>query len=260
MIKIKGAVEMEGMREAGRLAAELLRRCAVAVEPGVTTLEIDAVARRVCSDLNVKSAFLGYHGYPGCICISVNDEVIHGIPGPRVLNLGDVVSLDVGVVAGGWNGDNALTVTVGDVDPSVTDLLDGTEEALEAGIAAVAPGRRLSDVSAAIEKVARAHHLGIVREYVGHGIGRTLHEEPEVPNFGKPGRGPVLKEGMVICIEPMLCRGSARVDVLDDNWTVVTRDGLPAAHYEHEVAVVAGGAEVLTPRPWWGREIVRKAG
>ena len=248
MIKLKNEKAMDGMREAGRLAAELLRRCAKAVAPGMTTLEIDAVARRTCADLGVESAFLDYHGFPGCICISVNEEVIHGIPGNRVINVGDVVSLDVGVRYRGYNGDNALTLMVGVTDPAVIELVEKTEEALAAGIAAVAPGRHLSDVSAAVEKVARSASLGIVREYVGHGIGTALHEEPEVPNFGRPGHGPVLREGMVFCIEPMLNRGSAKIDVLDDGWTVVTHDGKPAAHFEHMVAVVSGGVEVLTPR------------
>lgn len=248
MIRLKNDKELDAMREAGRLAAELLRTCAKAVAPGVTTLEIDALARRTCADMGVESAFLGYRGYPGCICISVNEEVIHGIPGPRVINVGDVVSLDVGVRYRGWNGDNALTVMVGVSDPAVVELVERTEAALAAGIAAVAPGRRLSDVSAAVEKVARAARLGVVREYVGHGIGTSLHEEPEVPNFGRPGHGPVLREGMVFCIEPMLNRGTAKVDVLADGWTVVTRDGRPAAHFEHEVAVVSGGVEILTPR------------
>lgn len=248
MIKLKNEKAMDGMREAGRLAAELLRRCAKAVAPGMTTLEIDAVARRTCADLGVESAFLDYHGFPGCICISVNEEVIHGIPGNRVINVGDVVSLDVGVRYRGYNGDNALTLMVGVTDPAVIELVEKTEEALAAGIAAVAPGRHLSDVSAAVEKVARSASLGIVREYVGHGIGTALHEEPEVPNFGRPGHGPVLREGMVFCIEPMLNRGSARIDVLDDGWTVVTHDGKPAAHFEHMVAVVSGGVEILTPR------------
>ena len=248
MIKLKNEKAMDGMREAGRLAAELLRRCAKAVAPGMTTLEIDAVARKTCADLGVESAFLDYHGFPGCICISVNEEVIHGIPGNRVINVGDVVSLDVGVRYRGYNGDNALTLMVGVTDPAVIELVEKTEEALAAGIAAVAPGRHLSDVSAAVEKVARSASLGIVREYVGHGIGTALHEEPEVPNFGRPGHGPVLREGMVFCIEPMLNRGSARIDVLDDGWTVVTHDGKPAAHFEHMVAVVSGGVEILTPR------------
>ena len=248
MIRLKNDRELELLREAGRLSAELLRRCAEAVVPGVTTREIDAVARKACADMGVESAFLGYRGYPGCICISVNEEVIHGIPGGRVINVGDVVSLDGGVIYRGYNGDNARTVMVGVTDPAVVELVEQTEAALAAGIAAVAPGRRLSDVSAAVEKVARAANLGIVREYVGHGIGTALHEEPEVPNFGRPGHGPVLREGMVFCIEPMLTRGKAKIDVLGDGWTVVTRDGLPAAHAEHMVAVTAGGAEVLTPR------------
>ena len=248
MIRLRNDRELELLREAGRLSAELLRRCAEAVAPGVTTGEIDAVARKACADMGVESAFLGYHGYPGCICISVNEEVIHGIPGNRVINLGDVVSLDGGVIYRGYNGDNARTVMVGVTDPAVIELVEQTEAALAAGVAAVAPGRHLSDVSAAVEKVARAANLGIVREYVGHGIGKNLHEEPEVPNYGRPGHGPILREGMVFCIEPMLNRGKAKVDVLRDGWTVVTRDGLPSAHFEHMVAVVSGGVEILTPR------------
>ncbi len=248
MIRLKNDKELELLREAGRLSAELLRRCAEAVAPGVTTLEIDAVARRACADMGVKSAFLDYHGYPGCICISVNEEVIHGIPGGRVINVGDVVSLDGGVIYRGYNGDNARTVMVGVTDPGAIQLVEQTEAALAAGIAAVAPGSHLSDVSAAVEKVARAAGLGVVREYVGHGIGTSLHEEPEVPNFGRPGHGPILREGMVFCIEPMLTRGKAQIDVLDDGWTVVTRDGGFAAHAEHMVAITSGGVEVLTPR------------
>lgn len=248
MIKIKTSKQMEGMREAGRLAARLLKVCGDAVVPGVTTLDIDAIARQTCEEMGVESAFLNYHGYPGCVCISVNDEVIHGIPGARVIQQGDVVSLDVGVRYNGYNGDNAKTVMVGVTDPAIVELVEKTSEALMAGVEAVAPGRHLSDVSAAVEKVARSANLGIVREFVGHGIGTQLHEDPQVPNYGHPGRGPILKEGMVICIEPMLTRGSAKVEVLEDEWTVVTRDGSYAAHFEHMVAVVPGGYEILSPR------------
>jgi len=246
---IRSDREWEGMREAGRLAAEVLRVTAEAVEPGMTTLEIDAVCRKSMKDLGCTSASLGYHGYPGALCVSVNEEVIHGIPGPRVVNVGDVVSLDVCVrSANGFFGDNCKTLMVGVTDPAVIELVEGTDRALAAGIAAVRPGAHLSDVSAAVEKVAREHRLGVVREFCGHGIGRVLHESPEVLNYGRPGRGPVLKEGMVFCIEPMLTRGSARISVLDDKWTVVTNDGLFAAHSEHMIAVVPGGAEILTPR------------
>lgn len=248
MIKLKNAKALDGMREAGRLAAEVLRICREAVQPGMTTRDIDNIARKAIAGFGAESSFLNYHGYPGAICVSVNDEVIHGIPGNRIIETGDVVSLDVGVKYAGYHGDNALTVMLGVTDPGIIELVETTEKALAAGIAAVAPGRHLSDISAAVEKVARAGKCGIVREYVGHGIGTALHEEPEVPNYGRPGRGPVLKEGMVFCIEPMLNRGSARVDVLDDDWTVVTHDGQYAAHFEHMVAVVSGGVEILTPR------------
>ena len=249
MIKIKTSEELECMREAGLLAAKVLMTCVKAVEPGVTTAAIDALAAKTMKDLNCESASLGYYGYPGYICISVNEEVIHGIPSARTIKVGDVVSLDVCIrTKRGYNGDNAYTVMVGVTDPSVVELVEGTERALAAGIAAAQPGSHLSDVSAAIEKVARECRLGIVREYCGHGIGRSLHEEPEVVNYGKPGRGPVLKKGMTICIEPMLTRGSPRIAVLDDEWTVVTCDSRPAAHFEHTVAITETGNEVLTPR------------
>ena len=236
------------MREAGRLAAEVLRVCKDSVEPGMTTGDIDAICLKTIHSLGAESSTLGFCGFPGALCVSVNEEVIHGIPGKRVIHLGDVVSLDVTVKYGGYHGDNAVTVAVGAVPPETEELLAVTKAALEAGIAAAVPGRHLSDVSAAVEKVARAGGCGIVREFVGHGIGRSMHEEPQVPNFGRPGRGPILEEGMVFCIEPMLTRGSPRIEVLDDKWTVVAKDGKPAAHFEHTVAIVPGGVEILTPR------------
>lgn len=247
-ISIKKGKALAGMREAGRVAAEVLRVCRGAVAPGVTTADIDDLCLKTAHAMGAESSTLGYCGFPGSLCVSVNDEVIHGIPGPRVIRLGDIVSLDVTVNIGGYHGDNAVTIAVGEIPDETRDLLEVTRRALAAGISAAGPGRHLSDVSAAVEKVAREGRCGVVREFVGHGIGRSMHEEPQVPNFGRPGRGPILEEGMTICIEPMLTRGSSKVKVLEDGWTVVTRDGLPAAHFEHTVLITAGGAEILTPR------------
>lgn len=248
MIPIKTEDQLAGLRESGRLAAEVLRVVCAAVAPGVTTAELDAVAVRAMRERGATSAFLNYRGFPGSICVSINDEVIHGIPGPRRIELGDAVSIDVGVRYKGFCGDNAETVLVGVTDPSVIGLVETARCALAKGIDAVAPGRHVSDVSHAIELAARAGKCGVVEEFVGHGIGVELHEEPQVPNFGRPGRGAVLKTGMVFCIEPMLNRGDRKVRVLPDQWTVVTRDGQYAAHCEHMVAVVPSGVEVLTPR------------
>ena len=248
MIPIKDEEQLAGMRASGRLAAEVLREVCAAVAPGVTTGELDTLAARAIRTRGAESAFLNYRGFPGTICVSVNDEVIHGIPGPRVIALGDVVSVDVGVRYNGFCGDNAETVMVGVTDPDVIALVETARQALARGVDAVAPGRRLSDVSHAVEREARAGRCGVVEEFVGHGIGVELHEEPQVPNFGRPGRGPVLQAGMVFCIEPMLTRGGRQVRVLPDGWTVLTCDGSPAAHCEHMVAVMPGGAEVLTPR------------
>jgi methionyl aminopeptidase len=247
-IYIKSRSEIEIMRQAGKITAGARSIARQAVAAGVTTKQIDKAVHDFIVKSGAKPTFLNYGGFPGSACVSVNEEVIHGIPGPRVIKPGDIVSLDVTVKVGGYHGDNAVTVVVGEIPPAIQELVDVTKAALEAGIAAAAPGRRLSDVSAAVEKVAREGGCGIVREFVGHGIGRSMHEEPQVPNFGRPGRGPVLQEGMVFCVEPMLTRGSPKVDVLEDKWTVVARDGLPAAHFEHTIAIVPGGAEILTPR------------
>lgn len=236
------------MRHAGRIAAEVLRVTCDAVVPGITTKQLDDIALSTMESLGVKSAFLGYYGYPAQTCISINEVVIHGIPGSRTIKEGDVVSIDVGVWYNGYVGDNAKTVMVGVTDPDVIRLVTKTEEALAAGIAAIKPGARLGDVSHAVEKVATAARLGVVREFVGHGCGAAMHEDPPVPNYGPAGRGPLLKEGMVICIEPMFNLGVRHVKTLNDGWTVVTRDKKPAAHFEHMVAVTATGAEILTPR------------
>ena len=246
-IHCKNDEELAKMRVSGRLSAQVLSSVAAAVAPGVTTGDLDRLARKLIRECGGVPSFLGYHGYPGSLCVSVNDVVIHGIPGDREIKAGDIVSLDIGVKRDGFHGDNALTVAVGDVDPESRRLLDETRRALEAGIAAARPGARLSDVSAAVQAVADEARLGIVRDYVGHGIGREMHEDPQVPNFGRPGRGPELKPGMVICIEPMLNLGRGAVRVLDDGWTVVTRDGSRSAHFERMVAILGDRAEVLTP-------------
>ncbi|MDD4018152.1 MAG: type I methionyl aminopeptidase [Kiritimatiellae bacterium] len=248
MIKIplKSAADLEAMRTSCRMTAEVLSQVAAAVQPGVTTGELDALTRRLIGGMKAKPSFLGYRGYPGAICISVNDEVIHGIPGRRVVLPGDVVSLDVGVYYNGFHGDSATTVMVSVTDPDVIRLVETTKRALEAALAAAKPGGRLSDVSHAVEGIAKASGCSVVREFVGHGVGRHLHEDPQVPNYGAPGRGPVLKPGMTLAIEPMVNLGSPDVVVLDDKWTVVTRDGKPSAHFEHTVAVLEEGVEVLT--------------
>ena len=246
MIVPKTADELAAMRVSGKLAAGVLARLAAAVAPGTTTGDLDALARELLRERGATSAFLGYRGFPGAICVSVNEEVIHGIPGPRRIAAGDLVSLDVGVRYAEFVGDTATTVMVGVADPDRVRLVATTQRALEAGIAVVRAGARLSDVSHAVESAARGGGCSVVRAFVGHGVGRDLHEEPQVPNYGRPGRGPVLAAGMTFCIEPMVNLGRADVDVLDDGWTVVARDGRPSAHFEHTVAVLAGGAEVLT--------------
>jgi methionyl aminopeptidase len=246
MIPLKSAAELDAMRTSCRMTAEVLSQVAAAVLPGVTTGELDVLTRRLIEGMKAKPSFLGYRGYPAAICISINDEVIHGIPGRRVVLPGDVVSLDVGVYYKGFHGDSATTVMVGVTDPDVVRLVETTKRALAAAVAAVKPGGRLSDVSHTVESIAKASGCSVVREFVGHGVGRHLHEEPQVPNYGVPGRGPVLKPGMTLAIEPMVNLGRPEVAVLDDKWTVVTRDGKPSAHFEHTVAVLEEGVEVLT--------------
>jgi methionyl aminopeptidase len=234
------------MRASGRVAADVLARLVAAVAPGVATGDLDALARELLRDRGAASAFLGYRGFPAAICVSINEEVIHGIPGSRRIAAGDLVSLDVGVLLHGFHGDTAATVPVGVSDPDALRLLATTRRALDAGIAAVRSGARLSDVSHAVETAVDAGACSVVRDFVGHGIGRALHEEPQVPNHGRPGHGPALAAGMTFCIEPMVNLGGPAVEVLADGWTVVTRDRRPSAHFEHMVAVRPGGAEVLT--------------
>lgn len=248
MIPIKSPREIEKMRVAGRAASEILEQVSAFIRPGLTTGEVDRHAAELIAAAGCRSAFLNYRKFPGNICISVNDEVVHGIGGVRRIQYGDVVKLDVGVFKDGWVGDTAATVPVGVVDHEVSRLLQATEEALNLAIPLVREGRRLGEISAFIEETIVRHGYSVVREFVGHGVGRKLHEDPQVPNYGKRTDGPKLKAGMTLAIEPMVNMGRPAVKVLKDNWTVVTNDGLPSAHYEHTVLVTKGDPEILTVR------------
>jgi len=249
MIIIKTPAEIARMRESAQVAALVLAEVARAVSPGVTTGELDSLARERSAGYGGRSAFFGYRGYPGQICVSINEEVVHGIPGPRRIRLGDLVSLDVGVEFDGFIGDTATTVMVGVSDPAIVRLARTGEQALAAAVAAAVPGGRLSDISHAIEATATQAGYSVVHDFVGHGIGRKMHEDPQIPHFGPPGRGPRLKPGMTLAIEPMVNLGRHEVEVLADGWTVVTRDRRPSVHFEHTVALGATGAEILTCVP-----------
>jgi methionyl aminopeptidase len=246
LVVLKRAEELARMRRAGQLAARVIRGVARAVEPGVTTLELDRVAEELIRDGGGVPSFKGYRGYPASICASVDDEVVHGIPGPRVLREGMIVSIDLGVLLEGFHADVAVTVPVGQVSPEVRRLLDVTGRALEAGVAAARPGATLGDLSWAIQSVVEAAGFSAVREFAGHGIGRALHEDPQVPNVGRPGTGVALRAGMTLAIEPMVNMGGPDVSVDSDGWTVRTCDRAPSAHAEHTVAITPHGPEVLT--------------
>lgn len=246
MIPIKSPGEIERMRRACAAAEEVLRAVAALAEPGRTTAELNDAAGEFIRQHGGKSPFLGYRGYPGQVCVSLNDEVVHGIPGNRKIQYGDIVSLDVGIIVDGFVGDNATTVPVGVIKPRTAELLRVTEQSLYAGIAQARPGKRVGDISHAIQAMVESHGFSPVHEFVGHGVGRRMHEEPQIPNFGRAGAGPKLKPGMTLAIEPMINLGRPEVVVLDDKWTVVTRDGKPSAHFEHTVAVLEERAEVLT--------------
>lgn len=246
MVLRKSPEQIAHMRRAGRVVAEMHEECVRAARPGATTADLDRVARAVLERRGARSNFLGYHGFPGVACISPNEVVVHGIPGPRVLEEGDIVSIDCGAIVEGWHADAAVTVPVGRVDDRSQQLIDVTREALAAAIGQVRAGNRLGDVGAACEALVRRAGFSVVREYVGHGIGTAMHEAPDVPNHGPAGRGLRLREGLVLAIEPMVSAGDARTRVLDDGWTVVTADGSRAAHFEHTVAVTADGPEILT--------------
>lgn len=235
------------MRKAGHELAPIRDEIAQMVQPGVTTLELDRVAERRIREVGATPAFLGYHGFPGTICASINEEVVHGIPSDgRVLKEGDIVSIDIGLVHYGFVADSAVTVAVGAVSPEVQKLLDVTESALQSGIAAFQSGNRLTDISAAIQQEVEAHNFAVVREYTGHGIGRKMHEDPRILNYGEPGKGMRLRPGMVFAMEPMVNVGDWKTEVLEDKWTVVTADRKPSAHFEHTVALTEDGPEILT--------------
>ena len=248
-IDIKSKAEIDRMREACRMTAEIRDICASAVAPGVTTGEIDDLVVEYCSRHNVKASFYKYMGFPGHLCVSLNDEVIHGIPSRnRVIMPGDLVKTDVGIFKNGFHGDTSRTVAIGVTDPEVLRLVEVTKQCLAAGIAAAGPGVHLGDVGYAIEKVALDAGFGVVRDWIGHGVGRTVHEDPQVPNYGKPGTKLVLKPGMTFAIEPMISmtKKGEKTYVLDDDWTVVTADNCLSAHFEHTVAITDDGCEVLT--------------
>jgi methionyl aminopeptidase len=249
VIVCRSAAELERMREAGRLVAEVITELTGQIAPGVNTADLDALAEKRITQAGAAPAFKGYHGYPASICASINDEVIHGIPsGRRLLREGDIISLDVGASMGGYFGDSAVTLAVGQVSEEAATLLRVTEEALYKAIERARQGSRVSDIGHAVQQHVEAYGFSVVREFVGHGIGQRMHEEPQVPNYGEPGHGPRLTEGMVIAIEPMVNAGKAAVKVLGDGWTAVTRDGSLSAHFEHTVAVTAGEPWILTAR------------
>jgi len=252
MIPIKSVKEIEKMRQACRSASDILDRVSEAIRPGITTKEVDEAAADFMSEAGVKSAFLGYRlghrVFPGTICISLNDEVVHGIGSQRRIQYGDIVKLDIGVIQDGWVGDNATTVAVGVIDERTDHLLRVTEGALSRAIAVAYEGHRVGDICAEIEEEARRFGFSVVREFVGHGVGRKMHEEPQIPNYGKRGSGPKLKAGMTLAIEPMINIGTSDVRLLEDGWTVRTADGLPSAHFEHTVLITKDEPEILTWR------------
>jgi methionyl aminopeptidase len=245
-IIIKSEQEIELMRQAGRIVATVLDILKSQARPGMRTEELDIIAAKEVERLGAKPSFKGYRGYPATICVSVNDEIVHGIPGKRMLREGDIVSIDFGAIYLGYHGDAALTVGLGKVDPKAKELMETTRGALQAGIAAAHAGAKLGDVSAAIQQYAESRAFSVIREYTGHAIGREMHEEPQVPNFGIPGQGPVLRKGMTFALEPMLSAGDWHTRLSSNQWTVYTSDGSLAAHFEHTIAITDGEAEVLT--------------
>jgi methionyl aminopeptidase len=246
VIELKTPAEIDAMRRAGRVVAGLLAHLAGLVRPGVRTGQLDEAAGTYIRQAGALPAFLNYRGFPATICVSINDEVVHGIPGDRKLREGDLVSIDAGAIVDGFYSDAAVTLAAGAISPQARRLSDTTKRALDRGIAAASAGRRLSDISHAVQQVVERDGFGIVRDFVGHGIGRALHEEPPVPNFGPPNTGPRLRSGMVLAIEPMVTLGNYAVQIQSDGWTVVTKDRSLAAHFEHTVAITDHGPEVLT--------------
>ena len=248
MITFKSATELEAMRQSSRIVAAVLGELEPLIRPGLRTRDLDLYAEKRTRELGGVPAFKGYRGYPASVCVSVNDEVIHGSPSGRILQEGDIVSLDFGVLYEGFYSDSALTVPVGRTSPEAEKLIAAAERSFFKGFEQMREGRRLSDISAAVQQAVESEGFSVIRQFVGHGIGRSLHEEPQVPNFGAPGRGPKIRPGMTLAIEPMIAAGGPDVEILEDGWTAVTRDRSLAAHYEHTVAMTEDGPEVLSAR------------
>ncbi len=248
MISIKTPEEIELLRIAGEITGDTHNYLKKFIKPGITTGELDKLAYDYILSRDCTPSFKGYDGFPGTICASVNDEVVHGIPGNRVLQEGDIITLDIGACYKGYHGDSAWTYPVGKISKKCEDLLEWTRESLFEGLSVIKDGAHVGDIGAAVSKCARRHNLGVVRELVGHGVGSDVHEDPDVPNYGFAGTGPLLKEGMVIAVEPMLNLGTPKIYLLDDDWTIITADGKPSAHFEHTVLVTKDGYEILTKR------------
>ncbi len=259
MIVYKTAEEIEIMREAAQVVSRTLGKVAEQIKPGVTPLELDALAEDYIRSQNAIPGFLGLYDFPNTLCISVNEQVVHGIPNDRPLEEGDIISVDCGAIFEGYYGDHAYTFGVGNIDPEVQKLLDVTKECLDLGIAEAKLGNRIGDIGFAIQQHAEKHGYGVVRDLVGHGLGKTMHEEPQVPNYGRRGRGKKILNGLTIAIEPMINMGTERVVQLDDNWTIVTEDGKPSAHFEHDIAVVDGKPEVLSTFKYVEEALAAKA-
>lgn len=247
MIQIKSKREIELMREAGHMLEQTRRLLEKHIKPGISTLQLDELAENFIVSLGATPSFKGYHGFPGSICASINEVVVHGIPSKKhILKEGDIITLDFGVNYKGYHADSATTYAVGHISNEIKQLLDITEKSLYVGLEQAKPGNRVSDISHAIESFVKPYGYGIVEEFTGHGIGRSLHEEPFVPNFGKPNQGPVLKPGMTFCVEPMINLGTKNVKVLSDNWTTITTDHKPSAHFEHMIVITETGYDILT--------------
>lgn len=249
MIICKSPTEIEKIKKSNQIVALILEELRRQAQPGVTVRELDRTAEKLIKKNNCDPAFKGYRNYPACLCASVNEQIVHGIPDGRQLENGDIISLDIGVKLDGYYGDAAITVAVGEIDDESEKLLRVTEEALKKGIEQARPGNRLSDISHAVQTYVEKHGFSVVRDFVGHGIGKNLHEEPQIPNFGKPGFGPRLREGMVMCLEPMVNVGTFKIKILDDGWTAVTADGSRSAHFEHSVAITKDGPLILSAPP-----------
>lgn len=246
MVNLKTPVQIAAMREGGKILAEILHELAVSIKPGMRTEELNIKAEAAMSRFNVDPSFKGYHGFPASICTCINEEIVHGIPGKRELSDGDIISIDCGIIYKGMHTDSAVAVMIGNVDPAVKKFVKITQLALEKAIAAVKPGNYIGDIGFAIQNLIESHGYSIIREYTGHGVGVALHESPEIPNCGKKGKGPLLVPGMTLAIEPIIGMGKRFSDVLKDDWTAVTRDGLPACQIEHTLVVTSSGCEVLT--------------